>query len=289
MQQFSLENDIAYQRWREQKLNDYPKHVEQLIITVKNPYRLTREEKGALLKTIQKTNLVLYKTSYAGEENKKLVTAMAGQLGLVSMDANLCADRNRISSIQVMDEDVGSYYVPYTSKSLNWHTDGYYNQDNQRIRAFLMHCVRPATSGGGNAYLDPEILYILLRDDDPKNVAALMNDKVMTIPANKQSLRPIREEKSGPVLLLDKKTQSLYVRYTARSRNIIWEENDATKQARLRLLELLDSNDYLFRYRLQGGEGVICNNVLHNRSTFTDYPSSRRLLYRARFYERITK
>lgn len=284
MQQYSLENQPAYQQWREQKLNDYPKHVEQLIIAVENPYHLTREEKGALLKTIRKTNLVLYKTSYAGEENKKLVTAIAEQIGLNHKDANLCADPDRISSIQVMDE---SRYVPYTNKPLNWHTDGYYNQDDQRIRAFMMHCVRPASSGGENTYLDPEILYILLRDDDRNNIAALMNDEVMTVPANKQGLEPIREEKSGPVLLLDEETQTLYVRYTARARNITWKNDAATKRARSRLLELLNNNDYLFRYRLQSGEGVICNNVLHNRSKFTDHPSSRRLLYRARFYERI--
>jgi hypothetical protein len=33
--------------------------------------------------------------------------------------------------------------------------------------------------------------------------------------------------------------------------------------------------------------GVICNNVLHARTAFRDDPSRPRLLYRARYYDRI--
>ena len=288
MQQFSLENDTAYRQWRARKLQNYPKHVEQLFVNVDNPYQLAHEEKEALLCVCQKTNFAIYKTSHAGAEDRRIVAAIAKSLGLMRMDANLCADRNRISSIQVMDEGTGSYYIPYTDKPLNWHTDGYYNRDHQRIRAFLMHCVRPADSGGENTYLDPEILYILLRDDDPKNIKVLMSRDAMTIPANQRNPESMREKKAGPVFLVDEKTQSLHMRYTARSHNVAWKNDAATERARHKLLELLDNNDYLFRYRLQSGEGIVCNNVLHNRSAFTDYPSSRRLLYRARFYDRIS-
>jgi hypothetical protein len=38
---------------------------------------------------------------------------------------------------------------------------------------------------------------------------------------------------------------------------------------------------------LQAGEGLISNNVLHNRTAFEDGPGHRRLIYRARFYDRI--
>jgi len=33
--------------------------------------------------------------------------------------------------------------------------------------------------------------------------------------------------------------------------------------------------------------GLVCNNVLHDRSGFTETPDKRRLLYRARYYERV--
>jgi hypothetical protein len=33
--------------------------------------------------------------------------------------------------------------------------------------------------------------------------------------------------------------------------------------------------------------GLICNNVLHTRSAFSDSPQHRRLLYRGRYYDRL--
>jgi hypothetical protein len=33
--------------------------------------------------------------------------------------------------------------------------------------------------------------------------------------------------------------------------------------------------------------GIICNNILHTRSAFTDSPERRRLLYRGRYYDRL--
>ena len=289
MKQFFLDNDSAYCNWREQKLLNYPTNAEQLIVNINNPYKLTIDERNALLQICQKTNMVIYRITGDKTEDKNIVKAIAQQLGLDRMDANLCADQDKISSIQVVEGGLSSAYIPYTNKPLNWHTDGYYNQDQQRIRAFLMHCVRPASKGGENSYLDPEIIYILLRDDDPKNIEALIDNKTMTIPPNMEDDEQIRIEKTGPVFLLDEQTQSLYMRFTARSRNIIWKNDVTTQRARSKLLDILERKDYQFHYYLQAGEGVICNNVLHNRTMFTDSSTSKRLLYRARFYDRVSK
>jgi hypothetical protein len=35
--------------------------------------------------------------------------------------------------------------------------------------------------------------------------------------------------------------------------------------------------------------GLACNNVLHDRSGFTETPQKRRLLYRARYHERVAE
>ncbi len=289
MQQFLLENTSAYRQWRARKLRNYPARTEQLIVDIQNPCRLTREEKGSLLQLCEKTNLAIYRARHGDVQDKNIVAAIAKQLGLIHMDANFCADRDRISSIQALPEGPGSSYIPYTNKSLNWHTDGYYNQDAQRIRAFLMHCVRPAESGGENIYLDPEILYILLRDHDPGHIEALMDPEAMTIPPNPENSERPDLATTGPVFVVDRPTQTLYTRYTARTRNIQWKNSQACARARSALLDILDDNPYRFRHRLQSGEGVICNNVLHNRTMFTDKRRSERLLYRARFYERVAR
>jgi hypothetical protein len=44
---------------------------------------------------------------------------------------------------------------------------------------------------------------------------------------------------------------------------------------------------YIYSARLEAGMGLLCNNVLHDRSAFTDNIASPRLLYRARYYDRI--
>ncbi len=290
MQPNYLSQPQAYQTWRAFKLSNYPKEVGLLIVNINNPIKILDEECNLLLKICAKTNIVIYRTNNDQTDVKHSISALTQQLGLKELDANICADEDRISTIQDLGSDRASY-IPYTNKPLNWHTDGYYNGDTQRIRAFLMHCVRPAESGGENAYLDPEIAYILLRDENPNYIDALMDASVMTIPANEQGGRQIRAAQTGPVFFVDEESQSISMRYTARKRSIIWKNDKTVEHALAFLHEILQGNPYLFRYRLSAGEGVISNNVLHNRSAITDSSSAdeKRLLYRARFYNRVKK
>ena len=56
------------------------------------------------------------------------------------------------------------------------------------------------------------------------------------------------------------------------------------------LIQLLNGGEpWVLRYKLTPGEGIICNNVLHNRSGFTDAPGADlgRLHLRARYLTRI--
>ena len=79
------------------------------------------------------------------------------------------------------------------------------------------------------------------------------------------------------------------MRYTARTRSIEWKQDAVTQEA-VQFLEglLSEDTDHILKYRLQPGQGVICNNVLHNRSGFIDDSDSKqRLFYRARYYDRI--
>jgi len=116
-----------------------------------------------------------------------------------------------------------------------------------------------------------------------------MHPEAMTIPANEEADGKLRAENTGPVFALDPDTGGLTMRYTARKRNIRWRE-DAATQAAVRALERLLSEDALImRVKLEPGDGVICNNVLHDRIGFDTDPRPRpgRLLYRIRSYDRI--
>jgi alpha-ketoglutarate-dependent taurine dioxygenase len=80
------------------------------------------------------------------------------------------------------------------------------------------------------------------------------------------------------------------MRYTARTRSIVWKDDRDTRMAVGFLADLLAGDSpYIFRHRLRAGQGIICNNVLHSRSAFTDAAGGGRvrLLYRARYHDRI--
>ena len=93
----------------------------------------------------------------------------------------------------------------------------------------------------------------------------------------------------SPVFSIMPDNQSLHMRYSARTRHVVWREDSLTREARACLSEFLASDSpYIFQYRLHPGEGVITNNVLHNRTAFRDEVEGKhRLLYRARYYDRI--
>jgi alpha-ketoglutarate-dependent taurine dioxygenase len=286
---FDLHNARGYARWRAWKLAGYPAATSDLMVPVSDPGALSSVEFAALLARCRKANMAIYD---CGDRpfDKSLLRRFGLQLGLKRLDMNLRADEDSITSLRVVPESGATHYIPYTSRSLNWHTDGYYNAPDQQVRAIVMHCVQDAASGGENRLLDPEIAYLLLRDANPDYVRALMQPDAMTIPANVEAGNEIRAARSGPVFTVEKTGGCLHMRYTARTRSIIWKDDRDTRMAVGFLAELLAGNSpCLFSHRLCAGQGIICNNVLHSRTSFRDDAESGRvrLLYRARYHDRI--
>jgi len=188
----------------------------------------------------------------------------------------------------VASEGMRAGYVPYSDRSLSWHTDGYYNKESHRVYAVVLHCAQDAATGGETAVLDPEIAYIRLRDTDPAFIEAFEHPECMTIPANTGAQGEIRPAVCGPVFSFDPTSGALHMRYSARRKNIRWRDDAATTAARECLSDLFaDENGPVLRFRLQPGQGLISNNVLHTRTAFADGPGQKRLLYRARFFDRI--
>ncbi len=292
---FDLDHDIAYQRWRAWKLSVRPASVDELTVDVGDPRALTAAERAALLDRMARANLALYRSPVSGED-KDLPRALAAQLGLRQLDANWLADEDGISSIAVAADlnpaaarggEGRAGFIPYTDRAIRWHTDGYYHPAARRIRGMLLHCVRPAPSGGVNGLLDHELAYLRLRDIAPDHVHALMQPDAMTIPARADEDGIARAAQTGPVFSVDATDGSLHMRYTARTRSIEWKDDDATRAAVACLESLLaGAAPGVLHVRLQAGMGIVCHNVLHERSAFSDDPARPRLLYRARFLDR---
>jgi len=91
------------------------------------------------------------------------------------------------------------------------------------------------------------------------------------------------------VFSVDPVSSDLHMRYTARTRSIEWKNDSVTAEAVAFLESILAGNEYVIRHRMEPGQGLICNNVLHNRTAFSNDSESghSRLLYRARYYDRI--
>jgi hypothetical protein len=286
---FDLADNQAYQQWRSAKLAHYPPDVEALMVSL-GSIDASADEVQQIAGNCARANMSFYRLPLNQPGDKTFLRRLGQQLGLERLDGNLCADDDSITSLQVVEAGRHAGYIPYSNRPLSWHTDGYYNLPDQQIRAIAMHCARPAAEGGENMLLDHEIAYIQCRDENPAYIRALQRADAMTIPANLENDEVIRAAQTGPVFSLEKQSGHLHMRYSARTRNIEWFDDALTREAVDYLNSLLTANNpYVFRYRLNTGEGIICNNVLHNRSGFTDADDvmQKRLLFRARYYDRV--
>jgi hypothetical protein len=236
---------------------------------------------------IRKTGMAIYAGRNSEHADKSLIRELGRHFGLERLDHNMCADEDAITSLTVQSDALHQGYIPYTNRPIAWHTDGYYNDLQHQIHALLLHCVQPAARGGENQLLDHEVLYIQLRDENPDYIRALMHPLAMTIPPNRGDGETLRPARSGPVFMI-RQDGRLHMRYTDRKRSIEWRDDALTRDAVAALKARLHGDaSYQYEGKLQAGQGLICNNVLHTRKGFED-GSAERLLYRARYFDAIS-
>ena len=290
---FDLDNDSAYQSWRDKKLGDAPATLEDLVVEIKDPRALSAAEHQGLMERCRKANMAIYTSSLGETEGTDIPRGCGLQFGLEHLDHNRGAEADAITALTVQDDALHTPYIPYSNRAIHWHTDGYYNRLDLQDHALLLHCVRPAMEGGENALMDHEMAYLLMRDANPEYVRALMQEDAMMIPKNVVDGVELRPDRTGPVFMVAADGH-LHMRYTMRKRNVVWKDDPLVKEAVAWLMALLNADisagvPYIYRGTLQAGWGLISNNVLHDRSAFEDDPdpTRKRLLYRARYYDRI--
>ena len=283
---FNLSNLDGFKRWFEDKLDKYPQKLENISIDIDNPLQLTNSEKNRIIELVNKTGIVHYRL----KENIQpdILKQFAAGLGVVHLDENPHSDESVSIITDKTDETEkkAGEYIPYTPNRIQWHTDGYYNPPEKQIYSFVLHCYRPALTGGENDLIDNEIIYGMLRNEDPEIIRALMQPDAMTIPANDDKDVTTRPDSVGPVFL-SRPDGSLHMRYTARKRHIIWK--DEIRWAVEKLEEKMESlNEFYFSGKLSAGEGIISANSLHRRHGYHDDPENKRIYFRARCYDIIT-
>lgn len=295
----NLADKDDYQMWRTEKLRAAEILSKRPPVTVSDLANPSESERREIAERCESANFAVYASDDSMQDPEAASAALrrfADAFGLHVAERHRSAGGSGVVALHVTDQGGKRGYIPYSSRGMNWHTDGYYNAPEDRISAFVLHCVRPAATGGENRLFDPELFYIRLRDENPDALRALMHPQAMTIPENREPDGSLRPASVGPVFYPDPGTGRLQMRYTARTRSIAWRDDPATTEAEALLRSLLQRDDPLMlQMRLDAGQGILNNNVLHDRTPFqtdaqdeTAKAARGRLVLRVRFHNRVT-
>ena len=148
---FSLDNDELYQKWRDQKLEGYPQGLGDLLVEINDPRKLTESEHAALLERCQKANMALYVSNTGTDTDPEIPLSLARRFGLEHINKNWLADDTGLTSLTVRDDGVRKGYIPFSTRAINWHTDGYYNTADKQVHALNLHVTQQAASGNSTA------------------------------------------------------------------------------------------------------------------------------------------
>ena len=264
-------------RWAEEKEKNIPHNVNEILVNIHDINNVKISEIYKIKETINRCNSCIYSSKVALKTNANLLKFVES-VGMRTYDRNNI-ESNEISTITPLQNNKINY-IPYTDKSLNWHTDGYY--DRKSIFSWLLHCVNPATQGGENYLLDHELALreYVLRNDDIDN---LMAEDALIIPESKDTLR---SEISTYIFSFKNPYKKLHMRFSMRKDNIGTSPKASSAITKLREIIENDCSKYSLTYKLQKNEGIITNNILHGREAFKDDKVKRKLL-RIRSYERL--
>jgi hypothetical protein len=272
-----------YKRWKDKKLESFTRNIDHLTVQVSNPNSISKPEKNKVISLLRSNNLAFFNIDNISYKDKSSIKRFAFQIGLGDYEFDSRSDDDGLTEIKEhKHNDKISEYIPYTTKELNWHTDGYYNNKDNSILSWLLFCNTQSEKGGVNKYLDHEISYILFNDVSNK-IKDLMLENTCCIPEN---LMTGRKDVLNPVYMFD--DEKLHMKFSMRKKNIIW--NDASLKAINILKSIIeDSSEYHITKKFTEGEGVITNNVIHKRTAFTNSENKNRLLYRLRSKRRVIK
>ncbi len=279
-----------YRRWRRAKLARVERALERAPTPIVDPAALTKGERDGILAQIADANMALYSWTAPPPDDDLLdewLLALTSSFGLRAVEDHRSANRNGVVRIEVVQGGGRRGYIPYTDKAISWHTDGYYNYHGPSacVRAMVLHCARAASDGGVNRLLDHELAYLRLRDEDVRSLRLLMHPQAMTIPEATDEAGRFRATNAGPVFFVDA-SGVLAMRYTARKKFVEWRD-EPTRSAAEKLFALIEAEPLTRREKLGPGQGVLCNNVLHDRTGFIDNAGASRLLCRIRFHNSI--
>lgn len=281
-QRFNLNLDEDYKRWRDEKLAAYPKNIGDLVVELRDMTAISEAEKNKIMERVELANMCVYSAGSA-ELTMDSLLALGRQLGVSDTDKS----RRHAQSDELTSSGILNQAIPFTTRHVRWHTDATYYGSDKTIQALFLLCKQPAIEGGNNKVLDHEIMYILLREQNPEALAVLMSRDCFKFRNPKTG--EINENLGGKVFWTNSDGHLCH-RFSFRKTDMAWSD-DADVAAARAVLEsfLLNEPEYVIEGRLESGLGLISNNVLHTREKLVDSEdeAKKRLLFRTRFYDRV--
>ncbi len=283
----------AYRAWRDKRLQLADQSPDGKVPTIALAPELDSSSNcnalEELCKNVRDHGFGVY--HYGGTENYPAdeVEQLHRLLSLTVHDSGVVSDSGNLSLLKDLSGNSNTSsrgkFIPYTSKAMGWHTDGYYNDRAKTLRCFTLHCISPAATGGTLSMIDYELLLIALHDENPELIELLCHTKTMTLPANKDNLGHDRPDRHVPVFF-GHTDGTLGARFTTRTKNIEWRTTE-TANAAQRAAEILQEHTHWHhRLRLRAGQGIITRNILHKREAFVDAPDAApRQMLRGRYLQ----
>jgi hypothetical protein len=279
---FALDSDEDYLKWRDEKWAAYPSNVGELVVELADMTAISAAEKTKILETVERANMCVYTAGSAELEMASLL-ALGKQLGVTRTDKSA----RHAQSDELTDSGILSRAIPFSTRHCNWHTDATYYGSDSTIQALFLLCKRPALEGGSNKVLDHEVLYIHLREKDAGALEVLMNENCFNY--RNPATGEVDPHRGGRVFWTNADGHLCH-RFSFRKTDMAWSDKSDVAAAR-KVLESLISEEsaHVIEGRLESGMGLISNNVLHTRERLVDSGDAarKRLLFRARFYDRV--
>lgn len=279
---FDLRSNEDYLKWRDEKLAAYPGSVGDLVVELGDMTAITPAEKNKVMELVERANMCVYTAGSAALEMDSLL-ALGKQLGVSRTDKSM----RHAQSDELTDSGILNHAIPFSTRHVNWHTDATYYGSQRTIEALFLLCKRPAVEGGSNKVLDNEVLYIHLRDKNPGALEVLMNKDCFNY---RNPLTGEIDMTRGGKAFWTNAAGYLCHRFSFRKMDMAWSGDSDVAAARS-VLESLISGEAanVIEGRLESGMGLISNNVLHTREKLVDSDDAakKRLLFRARFYDRV--
>ena len=89
---FNLDNNETYWRWRDKKLRNFPKRIEELFVEIDDPRNINNKEFEALRERCLKANMAFYTSNCGSDSDPEIPLAIGERFCGVRLSKNFLAD-----------------------------------------------------------------------------------------------------------------------------------------------------------------------------------------------------